>query len=41
MDRRQLLAGIAGLSFASAAFAQTAQPQSSAQGRRRGHRGNG
>ena len=31
MDRRQLLAGIAGLSFASAAFAQTAQPQSSAQ----------
>ncbi len=31
MDRRQLLAGIAGLSFASAAFAQTAQPQSSTQ----------
>ena len=31
MDRRHLLAGIAGLSFASAAFAQTAQPQSSAQ----------
>ena len=30
MDRRQLLAGIAGLSFASAAFAQTAQPQASA-----------
>ena len=31
MDRRHLLAGIAGLSFASAAFAQTAQPQSSTQ----------
>ena len=31
MDRRHLLAGIAGVSFASAAFAQTAQPQSSTQ----------
>jgi putative membrane protein len=31
MDRRHLLAGIAELSFASAAFAQTAQPQSSTQ----------
>src|SRR5215208_1575417 len=31
MDRRQLWAGIAGLSFASAAVAQTAQPQSSTQ----------
>ncbi|MFL5054370.1 MAG: hypothetical protein ACJ8DE_03875, partial [Microvirga sp.] len=30
MDRRHLLAGLAGLPFATAAFAQTAQPQSPA-----------